>query len=276
MVLVVVLVVVLLLLLTNERGIFRPLPRPPSLPPSLPTPSSFYPSPRPIRQHCHICQCCVMGFDHHCPWIGNCVGGRNQHYFVSFVATAALLAMLQWLGSAFALFAIVTGKSAVTIQGVGAAYDGIGDSSDDAQMAAMMGSASNGTGGVGSGGGGSSGSGGVISPMAATTAPPESFAAVLLVLVLTTCLACPVSNMAAFQIQTLYFGFTSEQSIAYFQSKYGNHAGNSGRSRSRNRSREPPEPRPIAVKLLCRAIFGCTRPPPSLLMGEGPEVETAT
>ena len=38
---------------------------------------------RPFKsRHCHYCDRCVRNFDHHCPWINNCVGKRNQTLFV--------------------------------------------------------------------------------------------------------------------------------------------------------------------------------------------------
>ena len=41
--------------------------------------------------HCNFCNVCIEGFDHHCVWIGKCVGNKNKIWFYAMIGSVAVI-----------------------------------------------------------------------------------------------------------------------------------------------------------------------------------------
>jgi len=51
--------------------------------------------------HCEDCDVCIDNFDHHCIWVGKCIGGKNLKIFYLFIATVPSFFMFVMFMSSF-------------------------------------------------------------------------------------------------------------------------------------------------------------------------------
>ncbi|XP_077247083.1 protein S-acyltransferase 11-like [Tasmannia lanceolata] len=58
----------------------------------------------PRAHHCRSCRMCVLDMDHHCPFIGNCVGAGNHRHFIAFLFSVVISTAYVSVMSAYAGF----------------------------------------------------------------------------------------------------------------------------------------------------------------------------
>lgn len=61
---------------------------------------TIYRPPRTV--HCYTCEVCIERLDHHCPWLGGCIGKRNYYvYLLYIIFMEAIIGLLLYQTSSF-------------------------------------------------------------------------------------------------------------------------------------------------------------------------------
>ena len=61
----------------------------------------------PRSRHCGTCNQCVERFDHHCPWINNCIGINNHKYFMVFIFLLVCNISINFVLTAYNLYRVI-------------------------------------------------------------------------------------------------------------------------------------------------------------------------
>lgn len=65
-------------------------------------------------RHCEICQKCVEHYDHHCPYVLNCIGRKNSNIFLVFLVTTTLFLLLRFVFTLLASLHVICWTSSTS------------------------------------------------------------------------------------------------------------------------------------------------------------------